>query len=218
MVALTKFSFWDKDWAPGYKSMTFVDFLDNSSFPKIITLNLIRPYHFFNLTCTNVGLSSQNYLTFGLKHFATLVNFSTLQCHTQRQSQIINLEPNTILKIFFLVKTFSNCCYDNFTHTNIRFTKHESHSHICMIIRVTWYVIPSKLQPHLLKIPLTQKKLQELDVLNCNFYLYFFIYENPLTSDEKMLMSAELMCCITWFMYFLECSLGKVQQCFIIVS
>ena len=40
-------------------------------------------------------------------------------------------------------------------------------------------------------------------VLKCNLYLYFLIYQNLLISGEKILMSAEVRGCVTWFIYFL---------------
>ena len=39
-------------------------------------------------------------------------------------------------------------------------------------------------------------------VLKYNIYLYFLILQNLLISSEKMLMSAEVMVCVTWFLYF----------------
>ena len=38
----------------------------------------------------------------------------------------------------------------------------------------------------------------------CNLYLYFLIQQNLLIFGEKMLMSAELKECVTWFIYFLD--------------
>ena len=38
----------------------------------------------------------------------------------------------------------------------------------------------------------------------CSLYLYFLIKQNSLISFEKVLMSAELKGCATWFIYFLD--------------
>ena len=42
------------------------------------------------------------------------------------------------------------------------------------------------------------------NVSKYNIYLYFLKYQNFLISGEKMLMSAELEGCVTWFIYFLD--------------
>ena len=57
----------------------------------------------------------------------------------------------------------------------------------------------------LLEEPLkTQKSKKENRsyVLKCNLYLYFLIKQKLLIFREKMLMSAELEGCFTWFIYF----------------
>ena len=41
-------------------------------------------------------------------------------------------------------------------------------------------------------------------VSKCNLYLYFLIWQNLLICGKKMLMSAELKRCVTWFIYFLD--------------
>ena len=41
-------------------------------------------------------------------------------------------------------------------------------------------------------------------VTKCSLYLHFLIQQNLLISGEKMLMSAELTGCVTWFIYFLD--------------
>ena len=38
LLVLTKYSFWEEDWALGYNSMKFGDFSDISKFPKILSL------------------------------------------------------------------------------------------------------------------------------------------------------------------------------------
>ena len=38
LLVLTKFSFWEEDWALGYNSMKIWDFPDISKFPKILSL------------------------------------------------------------------------------------------------------------------------------------------------------------------------------------
>ena len=40
-------------------------------------------------------------------------------------------------------------------------------------------------------------------VSKCNLYLHFLIRQNLIISGEKVLMSAELKGCVTWFIYFL---------------
>ena len=49
VIVLTKFSFWRKDWALGYDSMKFGDFLDISKFPNFRLLNfeVIRLYNVY---------------------------------------------------------------------------------------------------------------------------------------------------------------------------
>ena len=37
-----------------------------------------------------------------------------------------------------------------------------------------------------------------------NIYLHFWMWQNFLISGEKMLISAELKECVTWFIYFLD--------------
>ena len=47
-------------------------------------------------------------------------------------------------------------------------------------------------------------KINRNYVSKYNLYLHFLIYQNLLISREKMLMSAELQVCVTWFIYFLN--------------
>ena len=60
-------------------------------------------------------------------------------------------------------------------------------------------------------------KISRNYVSKCNLYLYFLIKQNLLISGEKMLMSAELKVCVTWFIYFLDL-LWVRYNCFIIVG
>ena len=57
----------------------------------------------------------------------------------------------------------------------------------------------------------------------CNLYLCFLIYQNLLISGEKMLMSAELKGCVTWFIYTLDIlssryNCAKFHHCWICVT
>ena len=49
VIVLTKFPFWRKDWALGYDSMKFRDFLDISKFPNFRLLNfeVLRLYNVY---------------------------------------------------------------------------------------------------------------------------------------------------------------------------
>ena len=47
-------------------------------------------------------------------------------------------------------------------------------------------------------------KINRNYVSKCNLYLYFLIQQNLLISSEKMLVSAELKGCVTWFIFFLD--------------
>ena len=47
-------------------------------------------------------------------------------------------------------------------------------------------------------------KINRNYVSKYSLYLYFLIWQNLLISGEKMLISAELKECVTWFIYFLD--------------
>ena len=55
----------------------------------------------------------------------------------------------------------------------------------------------------ILKISRKFKRIRNY-VSNCNLYLYFLTKSNLLIPGEKILMSAELMESVTWFIYFLD--------------
>ena len=96
-----------------------------------------HPYRFSPATSTNVGISSQNFLTFSFNPFATLVgNFKFM---LSANSKLLNSnQDHPSKKAVFLVKSLWNSGYDNFSLRNARVTKISSHDDIYNIIRITW--------------------------------------------------------------------------------
>ena len=89
------------------------------------------PTSFSPVTCTNVGLSPQNVLTFSFNPFATMVIPSA-------SPKLLNLnQDHSSKKVVFLAKSLQNWCYNNFSNRNPRVTKLRWHDHIYSIIWVT---------------------------------------------------------------------------------
>ena len=65
---------------------------------KSSELHFLKHYQVFLCKCTNLGISSRNFLTFSSN---PLPQSYKLQGHTQCQFQIIELEPRTLKKIGF---------------------------------------------------------------------------------------------------------------------